>query len=107
MSPAGLDLEGVERRLGAAVHSDPSSQAVGWKAARAGESVGRRPGRLSVEIERRRPGGLRVGDPGQTARLGGDAARHVAKRRAGAVGKTARSNSPADQGHDPVREPGS
>jgi hypothetical protein len=89
------------------VHSDPRSQAVGWKAARAGEPVGRRPGRLSVELERRRSGGLSVGDPGQTARLGGDAVRHVVQRQAGAGGKTARSNSLADQGHDPLREPGS
>jgi hypothetical protein len=107
VSPAGLDLEDVERRLGAAAHSGPSSQAVVWKAARGGESVGRRPGRVSVEIERRRPGGLRVGDPGQTARLGGDPARHVVQRQPGPVGKTTRSNSPADQGHDPLREPGS
>jgi hypothetical protein len=90
VSPAGLDLEDVERPLGAAVHSNPRSQAVGWKAPRGG-----------------RPGGLRGGDPGQTARLGGDAVRHVVQRTAGAVGKTARSNWLADHGHDPLREPGS
>jgi hypothetical protein len=89
------------------VHSNPSSQAVGWKAAHAGEWVGRRPRRLSVEIGRPRRGGLRVGDLGQTARLGGDAARHIVQHQAGAVGKTARSNSPVDHGHDPLREPGS
>jgi Protein of unknown function (DUF3140) len=107
VSPAGLDLEDVKRGLGAAVHPDPWSQAVGWKASRAGESVGRCSGRVSVEIERRRPDELRVGDLGQTTKVGGHPARHVAQRQAGAVGKTGRSSSLADDGHDPLREPGS
>ena len=107
MSPAGADLEDVKRRLGAAVHRDPWSQAVGWKAARAGESVGRRSGRVSVVIERRPPDELRAGDLGQPTKVGGRPARHVAERQAGAVGKTGRSSSLADHGHDPLREPGS